>query len=379
MKGLINEMYPKELIKKIDIWLILNMLALTGIGIVAISSATAYSEDPTILMKQIAFLGIGIVLMILVMCIDYHMFANWYLIIYAGIILLLIAVLIFGKNVNNAKRWIVIAGIQIQPSEFAKIGMIVCNAAIITKYNEKINQLWPILVIGAFELIPFLLVFKQPNLSTSLVLLVILVIQLFMSKLDMKYIMSGAIISGILFIVAFVYIVNTPDQKLIKEYQRDRIMSLVNGGDTSDDKYQTQRAVQAIGSGGLNGKGLYQGSISKLNFLPESHNDFIMAVVGQEFGFIGVLVVIGLFLAFILRGLWIARGAPDALGQLIVIGYFGMIAMQAFVNMGVVTDFLPNTGIPIPFISYGGSSLWANLMGLGLVLNVAMRSENKMF
>lgn len=372
-------MHIKEVIKKIDIWLILMMGILTSTGVLAINSATAYTGDTRSLHKQIIFFLVGLVLMVLVMCFDYHRLASWYMIIYAGVVLILIAVLLFGKNVNGAKRWIDFGFFQLQPGEFAKIGMILCNAALINRYNARLNQLWPVLVIGIFELIPFILVFSQPNLSTSIVLLVILVIQLFISKLDMKYIVTAGALSLLVGVMAFIYIVNTPDQKIIKDYQRQRIMSLVNGGDSSADKYQTQRAVQAIGSGGLYGKGLSQGSISQLNYLPESHNDFVMAVVGEELGFIGVLFVVAIFLTFIFRGLWIARGAPDELGRFIVIGYFGMIAMQCFVNMGVVTDFMPNTGIPIPFISYGGSSLFANLMGLGLVLNVAMHSEQKMF
>ncbi|MBE6022836.1 MAG: rod shape-determining protein RodA [Cellulosilyticum sp.] len=372
-------MQIKSLIKKIDIWLVLLMTMLTGVGIIAIKSATAYAGDMTNVRKQIIFFVVGLVLMVIVMSIDYHVLANWYWIIYAGIILLLVAVKLFGDEVNGAQRWIDFGFVQIQPSEFAKIGMILCGATIINKYNSRINKIWPLLVIGIFEFVPFILVNRQPNLSTSIVLLVIMVIQLFVSKLNLKYIVTGATVSVLVVVVAFVYIVNNPDQTLIQEYQRNRIMSLVNGGDSSGDKYQTQRAVQAIGSGGLYGKGLNQGSISQLNYLPESHNDFVMAVVGEELGFVGVLGVITILLLFIFRGLWVARGAPDDLGRFIVIGYFGMIAMQSFVNMGVVTDFLPNTGIPIPFISYGGSSLWANMMGLGLVLNVAMRSEKKMF
>ena len=154
---------------------------------------------------------------------------------------------------------------------------------------------------------------------------------------------------------------------------------MINGGDSQSDTYQTDRAVHAIGSGGLTGKGLYNGSISQLNYLPESHNDFIMAVIGEEFGFIGVLILITLLLLFIGRGLFIAQRAPNDLGRFIVVGYIGMIAVQAFVNIGVVTDLLPNTGVPIPFISYGGSALWANMIGMGLVLNVAMSKEETLF
>ena len=372
-------MQIKSLIKKIDIWLILLMSMLTGIGLLAINSATAYAGDTTNIRNQMLYFVVGLVVMIIVMSIDYHILSNLYWFIYAGIIVLLIAVKLFGVKANGATRWLDLKVIQIQPSEFAKIGMILCGATIINKYNTRINKIWPLLIIGLFEFIPFILVNRQPNLSTSIVLLVIMVIQLFVSKLNLKYIFTGATVGIILVIVAFVYIVNHPDQGIIQDYQRNRIMGLVTGGDSDDDKFQTNRAVQAIGSGGLYGKGLNQGSISQLNYLPESHNDFIMAVVGEEFGFVGILVVVGILLLFVFRGLWIARGAPDELGRFIVIGYFGMIAVQSFVNMGVVTDFLPNTGIPIPFISYGGSSLWANMMGLGLVLNVAMRSEKKMF
>lgn len=372
-------MHIKETIRKVDFIIILLMTILTGIGLLAINSATSYSGETQNLYKQLMFYVIGFGLMIVVMSIDYHILANWYLIIYAGIILLLVAVFFFGKDAGGATRWIDLKVIQIQPSEFAKIGMILCGATIINKYNSRINRIWPLLVIGIFDFIPFILVNRQPNLSTSIVIVAILVIQLFISKLKTKYIVGGVACVGIVAVIAFVYVINNPNQKLIQEYQRDRIMSLVNGGDSSDDKFQTTHAVQAIGSGGLKGKGLNQGSISQLNYLPESHNDFIMAVLGEEFGFIGIVIIIGLILLFIFRGVSIARNAIDDLGRLIVIGYIGMIALQSCVNMGVVTDFLPNTGIPIPFISYGGSSLWANMMGVGLILNVAMRSEKKMF
>lgn len=369
----------KEIIRKVDFVLILLMTLLTIFGLLAINSAVAYSGETSNLIKQILMFMVGFVLMTIVMCIDYHTLAKWYLVIYAGILLLLIAVLFVGVESHGARRWINIAGVQIQPSEFAKVGMILCGGTIIDKYNKQINKIWPLFIIGLFEFVPFILVNRQPNLSTSLILLSVMMIQIFASKLRIKYIFAGVTVAIVIVVIGFIYIVNNPDQKIIKKYQRDRIMSLVNGDNSSDEKYQTQRAVQAIGSGGLMGKGLNQGSISQLNYLPESHNDFVMAVVGEELGFVGVLTVISIILAFIFKGLFIARGAPDTLGQFIVVGYFGMIAIQSFVNMGVVTDFLPNTGIPIPFISYGGSSLWANMMGLGMVLNVSIQTHKNVF
>lgn len=369
----------KEHLKNIDIWMILLMMALTSIGTLAISSATSYSGDTTIVNKQIMFFVIGFVLMIIVMCVDYHWLGEWYLGIYGITLIVLIAVFFLGVNVNGAARWIEIAGIQIQPSEFAKISVILCTAKLIEKYNDKINSVVSIGIIGLFQFIPFILINRQPNLSTSIVIVLILVVQLFMSKLELKYIFSTAIIGLLAIVLVLGYIIKNPNQKIVADYQRDRIVTKFEGGDELGEHYQTSRSVHAIGSGGLKGKGLYQGAISQLNYLPESHNDFIVATIAEEFGFIGVSIMLGIILLFIARGLWIAHSAPDEFGRLIVGGYIGMIAIQSFVNIGVVTNLLPNTGLPLPFISYGGSSLWANMMGMGLVLNVAMRREETMF
>lgn len=371
--------FKKEYLKRIDIWMILLMTMLIGIGTVAISSATAYSGDTTTVSKQITFFIIGFILMIIVMSIDYHVLGEWYLGIYVVTLLVLIAVFFLGVNVNGAARWIEIAGIQIQPSEFAKISVIICTAKLIEKYNPKINSIVTVAIIGVFQFIPFILINRQPNLSTSIVIVLILVVQLFMSKLDLKYIFSAAIIGLLAVVLLLGYILKNPNQKIIAGYQRDRLVTKFEGGDSLDDHYQTSRSVHAIGSGGLNGKGLNQGAISQLNYLPESHNDFIVAIIAEEFGFIGVFIMLGIILLLIARGLWIAHAAPDDFGKLIVGGYIGMIAIQSFVNMGVVTNLLPNTGLPLPFISYGGSSLWANMIGMGLVLNVAMRREETMF
>ena len=371
--------FKKEYFKGIDIWMILFMTALTALGTLAISSATAYSGDTTEVKKQILFFITGFILMIGVMLIDYHLLGEWYLIIYGVTNLVLIAVFFIGSTKGGAARWIDLGFMQLQPSEFAKITMILCCGKVIEKYNDKINLLWPVLIVAAFDFVPFILINRQPNLSTSIVILLILMVQLFVSKLDLKYILI-AVGGGIVIVaLALTYVIKDPQQKLIPNYQRERIVNKMQGGNALDERYQTDRSIHAIGAGGLKGKGLYKGSISQLNYLPESHNDFIVAVIAEEFGFVGAVGMIMLMLLMIGRGLWIARGAPDDLGRLIVAGYIGMIAVQSFVNIGVVTDLLPNTGLPIPFISYGGSSLWANMMGMGLVLNVAMRKENTMF
>lgn len=370
----------RSIIGKIDIWLILAMTALIGISLLAISSATSYTGDiHNNFNDQLMFFVTGIILMFMVMVVDYHLYGEWYLLIYGGCIVLLLAVFAFGKNVNGAARWIAIGPFSIQPSEFVKIGIILCTAKLLAKYNHKINKPNILLMVGLFQFVPFILVNRQPNLSTSLVIASILVIQLFVSKLDMKFMVSAGLIVLILVTVVLTYIIKNPNQKILPDYQRNRIMTQIEGGDALDDNYQTNNSVHAIGSGGLQGKGLYQGAISQLNYLPESHNDFIVAIIAEEFGFIGILLMLSIILFIIARGLWIAYTASDEFGQFLVVGYMGMIAIQTFVNMGVVTSLLPNTGLPLPFVSYGGSSLWANMIGMGLVLNVGMHRENTMF
>ncbi|MGL4800566.1 MAG: rod shape-determining protein RodA [Cellulosilyticaceae bacterium] len=372
--------FRREMIKNIDIWLFLSMVALVGISLLAISSATSYTGDiNNNFNDQLTFFLTGLILMAIVMAIDYHLYGEWYLIIYIGCILLLLSVFVFGKNVNGAERWLSIGPFSIQPSEFVKIGVIVCTGKLLEKYNDKINHISTVLIIGMFQFVPFILVNRQPNLSTSLVILGILVIQLFTSKLEMRHMIAAGIIGVLVVSIGLGYIIKNPNQKLIPDYQRGRILTKLEGGDSLSDNYQTNNSVHAIGSGGLQGKGLYQGAISQLNYLPESHNDFIVAIIAEEFGFIGIMTMLGIILFMIARGLWIAHNAPDPFGKFIVVGYMGMIAMQTFVNMGVVTSLLPNTGLPLPFVSYGGSSLWANMIGMGLVLNVGMRKENTMF
>lgn len=371
--------FKREHLKKIDYWLVLCIVALVGIGMLAISSATSYSGDIDILRSQFLFFIAGLGLMVLAMSIDYHLLGEWYLPIYILMNIVLIAVFFLGKNVNGATRWIQVGPMTIQPSEFAKIGCILCTAKMLEKYNDKINSIPSLLIIGLFHFVPFILVNRQPNLSTSLVILGILVIQLFISKLDFKVMLTTVGIGTLVLGIALAYIIGNPNQKLLPDYQRNRIVTKIQGGDNLAENYQTNQSVHAIGSGGLEGKGLYQGAISQLNYLPESHNDFIVAIIAEEFGFIGILIVLGIILFMIARGLWIAHAAPDNFGRFIIAGYMGMIAMQTFVNMGVVTSLLPNTGLPLPFISYGGSSLWANMIGIGLVLNVGMRKEKSMF
>ncbi|ONI43306.1 cell division protein [Candidatus Epulonipiscioides gigas] len=373
-------MFNKKIIlKKLDFVLILLMCTLISIGILAISSATSFSEDLTPLIKQILFFFIGLILMIVTIFINYRKVGDYYGIIYIVINFILLAVLIFGVSNKGATRWINLGFIEIQPSEFAKIAMIFCTAKIISLKNEKINSIISIGKIFLFQFVPFILINIQPNLSTSIVILTLLVVQLFASNLKLKYIFSATIIGLVIIFIGIGYIIKNPNQEIINGYQRDRIVAAVTDGNSQNGSYQTNRSIDAIGSGGLYGKGIYKGAISQLNYLPESHNDFIVATIAEEFGFYGVIILLSIIILFIARGLYLANNITDDFGKLIIVGYIGMIAAQSFINLGVVTGLLPNTGLTLPFVSYGGSSLWANMIGMGLVLSVGLNREDTMF
>lgn len=373
-------MISRDNIKKIDIVILLIVCALVGISIMAIGSATKIHVGGsfTHVKKQVIFFIIGFILMIIATVIDYHTIAGFYIPLYAINIILLLIVLVSGHTGGGAARWINLGFMTLQPSEIAKMIMIIFLAKVIDENQKKINKPHILVLIILYTLVPFLMILTQPDLSTSIVLLVILVIELYVGEIDYKYITRAVMIGVPIIIGLFIYIKN-PNQVILKPYQRDRIMQTLYGDDNSDAGLQTKQSVHAIASGGLNGKGLYEGTVSQLNYLPEPHTDFIFAVIGEELGFVGSMLVLGLFIALIGRGFWIARGAPDLLGKLIVMTYITALAFQVFVNIGVVTDLLPNTGIPLPFMSAGGSSLIANMIGIGLILNVGIREENTMF
>ncbi|WP_029488160.1 FtsW/RodA/SpoVE family cell cycle protein [Candidatus Epulonipiscium viviparus] len=373
-------MFNKKIaLKNLDVVLIVLMCALIAIGILAISSATSFSGDLTPLVKQIIFFVIGLILMTIVTLIDYRKVGEHYVIIYVVMNVILLAVLIFGVANKGARRWINLGFIEIQPSEFAKIIIIFCTAKLISLKNEKINSVITIGKILLFQFVPFILINRQPNLSTSIVILTLLVVQLFVSNLKLKYIFSTALIGLVIICIGVGYIIKNPNQQIIDNYQRDRIVAAFSGGDSQSESYQTSRSIDAIGSGGLYGKGIYKGAISQLNYLPESHNDFIVANIAEEFGFYGIIALLAIILLFIFRGLYLARNLIDDFGKFIIVGYMGMIAAQSFINFGVVTGLLPNTGLTLPFVSYGGSSLWANMIGMGLVLSVILNKEEMIF
>lgn len=373
-----------------DYLLVLMVFCMVIIGIIAIGSANkintleiGFNQEflSSEFMNQIIWFLISIIGMILAALIDYRFISKFYIPIYIINLLLLLLVLSpLGKTINNVKRWI----FGIQPSEFCKIFMIIFIATFIDKNKETINEFKTLFMLGLLTFIPILLINAQPSLSASLVILAILIFQIFAGKLDFKYIKIILIIFVPIILILAIDILSGKYfilSKILKDYQLDRIISIVSFdlNTTDSSLYQTKNSAWAIGSGQLMGKGLFNGSMNQLNYIPYSHNDFIFAVIGEEFGFIGCCIVIFLALLIIGKCLIIASKSIDMLGTLIVVGVVGMLSFQIFINIGVATSLLPNTGMPFPFLSAGGSSMLVNMSCIGLVLNVAMTKPKNLF
>lgn len=377
-------MNVKKQLLKLDYWLIIAVCILSIFGIVCIGSATHINlgESPSNFYSQMIWFAIGLFLMLIAAFADYNFFSQFYNIIYIVNLILLIAVIFLGSEVNGATRWIRIGPVGIQPSEFAKIIMIFCLAKIIDKKKEVINNISMLFFLFAYTLVPVVLILKQPSLSASLVILAILIIELFVAGLSYKIIFKVIAITVPTMGFIFWDVLRTPHilvDKILADHQITRILTFLRPEDYPDTYYQTMQSINAIGSGQFGGKGLYEGTLNQLSYLPEPHNDFIFAVIGEEFGFIGCVAVLLLLLFIVFRCVLIAMSTRDLFSQLIVSGVGGMIAFQTFVNIGVTTGIIPNTGMSLPFVSYGGSSMWVNMLAIGLVLNIELRRSKSLF
>ncbi|MDE6904219.1 MAG: rod shape-determining protein RodA [Lachnospiraceae bacterium] len=350
--------------------LILYVLVLTIIGILVIGSARESVQN-----KQIMGLMMGIGLMIMVSMIDYSFLLKFSWIFYFINIVLLIMVKYMGENTNGSTRWVTIAGIRFQPSELSKIIIILFFAYFFMKYQENLNTVKILAASFLLAGIPLILIKKQPDLSTTIVTALIFVALLFIAGLSYK-IVVGVLAVSLPTMIIFISLILQPDQKILDPYQYKRIMAWLEPEKYADAAYQQLNSKMAIGSGQLWGKGLYNSEITSVkngNFIAEPQTDFIFAIVGEELGFIGAVVVIVLLLLIALECILVARKAKDLSGRLICCGIASLVCFQSFVNICVTTGLMPNTGLPLPFVSYGLTSLLTLYMGIGLVLNVGLQ------
>lgn len=363
-------------IKNYNFKLILLVVALTVVGIVTIGSANSEFQD-----NQIMGLFMGLFAMVIVSLIDYSFILRFFWAIYGlNLVLLVLVASSLGETTNNSQRWISIMGIRFQPSELTKIMLILFFAQFIMIHKERISKVKYILLSLLLLAPPLFLVLKQPDLSTTIVIGVVFCVLMFVGGLD-KRIVIGIISVLVPMVIIFLMLVVQEDQTLVEDYQRNRIMAWLYPDEYSTSTaYQQINSIMAIGSGMLFGKGYKNNEITSVkngNFISEPQTDFIFAIIGEEFGFIGTCVVIVLILLIVLECIKIARKAKDLAGTLIAMGAAALIGIQSFLNISVATGVMPNTGIPLPFVSYGLSSLLSLYICIGLVLNVRLQGNSR--
>lgn len=355
--------------------LILYLSLLTIIGIAVIGSA-----EESVQGKQFMGFILGLIIMFAISLMDYTVLLKLAWLYYFGIVVLLVLVQTsLGDSANNSQRWIEIAGIRFQPSELAKIVIILFFAYLFSKYQEKINKIWMIGLSFALVGVPLYLILEQPDTSTTIVTAFIFVVLLFISGLSYKIIGAVLGITAPVAIVAVTYLLSHAEELIEKGYyQMKRIMAWKDPTNPlyADKALQQQNAIMAIGSGQLWGKGLGNESATSAkntNFIIEPQTDFIFAVAGEELGFVGTAAIIILLFLIVIECILIGRKAKDLSGRLICCGMAALVGFQSFVNICVATGLMPNTGVTLPFVSYGLTSLVSLYIGMGFVLNVGLQ------
>jgi len=367
----------RRLFKNMDYLLFAAILLIVFFGITIIYSSTHANPadnhgDPFIFVKkQGTWLILGLIAMFAMMSIDYQEITKWSKQIYILNLVLLLAVMFVGKSSLGAQRWIEIGPFVLQPSEFAKISIIITLASLLDSRVGQIKSFSDLLPILLHVGVPMLLIMKQPDLGTSLVFMAIFFGMIFASGVHWRplTLLCGL---GAAAMPLFWHV--------LKEYQKKRLLVFLDPNiDPMGAGYHIIQSKIAIGSGGIFGKGLFAGTQSQLNFLPEHHTDFIFAVVGEELGFVGVLFLLALYFTIVWRGLGVASEARDNLGMLLAVGIISMFIFHVLVNIGMNSGIMPVTGIPLPFMSYGGSAMLTNMMAMGLLFNVCLRKQKILF
>ena len=359
--------------RHIDVALLFSSVAVAGMGVLMVFSATesklrAQGFDPHMYLKrQSVWVLLGLVVMAAMVIIDYRVLRDIAPVIFAGAFLLLLLVLSpVGSTSRGAQAWFQFGSFQLEPSEWAKLALIVCAAAYCSTHRGDLDGR-RLLIILAVAAVPMGLIYLQPDLGTALVFGAILISVLVVAGARPRHIaiLCGAAIVGMLAVVQL---------GVLKQYQVDRLTAFANPtNDPQHTAYNLAQAKAAIGSGGLFGKGLFKGTQTNLSFVPEQQTDFIFTVVGEELGFAGAFTLLALFAIVVWRTWRTATLARDLFGTLLCVGVLAMFMFQIFENVGMTMGIMPIAGIPLPFMSYGGSSTVANFAAVGLVLNVHMR------
>jgi len=358
-----------------DLQLFLYMLLLIAFGVVMGYSAGFADQGATAgvsqSVKTLIWTSIGLIIFFVAASIDYHWLQTLTVPIYVLVLGLLTLTMLIGKNLFGAQMSISVAGLDFQFSEVSKVLMIVVLASFLSSRRERIGKLSTLVGAGLLMAVPTLLVFKQPDLGTALVFVAILVGMLFMSGASIGWmgVLTGATVAAAPVVV-----------QSLADYQRARLFCFLDPyADPQGACYQLVQALNAVGSGGFFGQGLTAGRQNQLGFLPVQSTDFIFTVVAEELGFVGSLILLGIFALLIWRVLAIGWGSRDALGSMVATGLATMLLFQIMVNVGMVIGIMPVTGIPLPFVTYGGSSMISLLFGMGILQSVRMHARKPTF
>lgn len=360
-------------LKDVKFGLAISVIAISIIGVMVIGSAKQAVQG-----RQIIGLVAGVILMIILSMIDYVWLLNFYWILYGINIIALVCVKLFGTNVNGAQRWIDIGVTNFQPSELSKILVVLFFAKFLMNHEDDLSSAATILKAVGLIAPTLILIVLQPDLSTTLSIALVFCTMMYLAGLSYRFI--GTLIAILVPVtIIFISIVVQPNQPFLHDYQQKRILAWLEPQKyASDEAYQQNNAIMAIGSGQLTGKGLNNNtttSVKNGNFISEPQTDFIFAIVGEELGFVGCCIVIGLLLLIVVQCILIGLRAQDLAGRIICCGVAAQIGFQSFINIGVATGILPNTGIPLPFVSYGLTSLISLYMGIGIVLNIGLQPK----
>lgn len=373
-------------LKFIDKPFLISLIVILGFGLVALTSASqGISGDPYYYVKRQAFfVCLGLVAAILVLSYDYSHLRRYSIIFYGLSVFLLIAVLVIGEEQRGTTGWISLGPLPaIQPAEFTKIMLAVAFADFLNKRKGMLNTLAEILPCLVYMGVPFMLILMQPDLGTALVYIAITIVMLFVAGANPR-VLGGLLAVGAGAIALMLFLHFQLGMWLpLEDYQLQRLTVFLNpyedGQGGRGAGWNIIQSLIAIGSGGLTGQGLFNGTQVQLNFLPEHHTDFIYALIGEEMGFIGAAAIVLLYGILLLRAIHVSFHAKDLYGTLIVAGVAAMWLFHVFENIGMSIGIMPITGIPLPFLSYGGSSMLANFLAVGLVLSVNVRGRKIVF
>ena len=358
-----------KLTENLDFSLLFAVVILCFYGLLVLYSSTRLAtteggDHYFFVKRQSLWMLLGFLFLTIMLFIDYHNLERYSKVIYFGAVVFLIMVIFAGRSTYGARRWLPIGPFDFQPSEFAKIALILFLADLISKNKPKFDNFVYYLLPFAYTGLLIFLVFMQPDLGTSLVYLAILIIMLFVAGVKIKYLVSTflAALSSVPVLWTF-----------LKDYQKNRLILFLNPNlDPLGGGYNVIQSRIAIGSGGFIGNGIFRGLQSQLNFLPAQHTDFVFSVVGEELGFLGAIFLLTLYVIILWRGIKIALDARDLLGTLLAAGSVSFLFFHIIVNVGMAMGMLPATGLPLPFLSYGGSFMISNLLAIGILLNVEL-------